>query len=75
VYVFCLLHHTDKATVDPLDVSQWTFLVLPTRAIDVRLGSRQSLSLRQLKDLMPSEAQWGGIASAIGEALARNDAA
>jgi hypothetical protein len=75
VYVFCLLHHTDKATVDPLDVTQWTFFVLSTQAINKRLGSRQSVTLRQLKDLEPLEAQWGAIASAIGEALARNDAA
>jgi len=23
VYVFCLLHHQDKATVEPLDMNQW----------------------------------------------------
>jgi hypothetical protein len=75
VYVFCLLHHTDKATVDPLDVTQWTFFVLSTLAINKRLGPRQSVTLRQLKALGPLEAQWGAIAPAIGEALARNDAA
>ena len=28
VYVFCLLHHRNKATLDPRDVNQWTFFVL-----------------------------------------------
>jgi hypothetical protein len=28
VYVFCLLAHADKATLDPLDLSQWEFYVL-----------------------------------------------
>jgi hypothetical protein len=32
VYVFALLAHTDKATVDPLDVSQWRFYILPVGA-------------------------------------------
>ncbi len=74
-YVFCLLHHQNKATVDPLDVSQWTFYVLSTRIIDLRLGSRRTLKLKQLKDLVPCEAQWGRIGPAVREALVRKDAA
>ncbi|MEC4572858.1 hypothetical protein [Streptomyces virginiae] len=35
VYVFCLLEHLDKPTLDPLDLSQWAFHVLPTRVLDV----------------------------------------
>lgn len=30
MYVFCLLHHQDKNTIDALDLSQWTFYVLKT---------------------------------------------
>src|SRR5579883_2719990 len=30
LYVFALLAHQDKATLDPMDVSQWVFFVLPT---------------------------------------------
>jgi hypothetical protein len=74
-YVFCLLHHQDKATVDPLNVSQWTFYALPTRLLDTSFGSRQVLKLPQLKELAPPETRWGGIGHAIREALARKDAA
>ncbi|MEU8567081.1 hypothetical protein AB0C51_01770 [Streptomyces pathocidini] len=34
VYVFCLLHHQNKQTLDALDLDQWTFYVLPTRVLD-----------------------------------------
>lgn len=34
VYVFALLLHRDKRSVDPLDMAQWMFYVLPTAALD-----------------------------------------
>lgn len=37
VYVFCLLAHMDKATVDPLDLRQWRFFVVPTAMLDREL--------------------------------------
>ena len=51
VYVFALLHHTDKSTVDPLDVSQWTFYVLPTSTLDARTRSQHSITFRTLEKL------------------------
>ena len=33
-YVFALLHHQDKATLDSLKLEQWTFYVVPTRILD-----------------------------------------
>jgi hypothetical protein len=49
VYVFCLLHHEDRKTIDPMDVAQWTFFVLPTYVIDRDFPKQQSLSLGKLK--------------------------
>ncbi|MCX2678825.1 hypothetical protein OOZ15_02625 [Galbibacter sp. EGI 63066] len=33
-YVFCLLHHKDKSTVDPTKLEQWTFYVLQTHILN-----------------------------------------
>ena len=33
-YVFCILHHKDKSTVDPTQLNQWSFYVLPTRILN-----------------------------------------
>ncbi|MET7639549.1 hypothetical protein [Streptomyces sp. NPDC005438] len=38
VYVFCLLHHEEKQNLDPLDLSQWTFL----RAVHSSAGRTMS---------------------------------
>ena len=49
LYVFCLLAHVDKETVNPMDVSQWGFYDLRTDTIERDLGDAQSISLRNLR--------------------------
>lgn len=51
VYVFALLAHNDQATIDPLNVSQWQFFVLPTATLDARTRSQHSITLPTLKKL------------------------
>jgi hypothetical protein len=48
VYVFALLAHSDQATIDPLNVSQWHFFVLPTVVLDSRTRSQHSITLPTL---------------------------
>jgi len=54
VYVFALLAHTDQRTLDPLDVSQWEFYVLPTVTLDQRERSQHSITLPSLRKLTSS---------------------
>ena len=51
LYVFALLAHKDHHTIDPLDLDQWTFYVLPTAQLEERKGSQSSLSLSALTEL------------------------
>lgn len=51
VYVFALLAHVDKSTVDPLDLAQWIFFVLPTTMISARTRSQHSITLKTLEGL------------------------
>ncbi len=51
VYVFCLLANRDRDTINPLDLSQWKFYILPTTVIDSRLGDQKSVGISRLKDL------------------------
>ena len=68
VYVFCLLHHQDKATVDPLDLSQWKFFVLSTETLNERLPAQKSLSLASLLRLKPEECEFSNLRRAIESA-------
>lgn len=51
VYVFALLVHTHKATIDPLNLDQWRFYVLPTTVLDARKRSQHSITLKSLEGL------------------------
>ena len=51
VYVFALLAHKDKATIDPLNIEQWCFYVLPTSVLGSRTRSQHSSTLKSLKNL------------------------
>lgn len=68
VYVFCLLHHRSKSTLNPLDIGQWSFFVLSTAVLDDRLGEQKSLGLGTLRDLGASEVSFSGIADAVRRA-------
>jgi len=49
VYVFCLLAHTDQATLNPLDLGQWEFYIVPIAWLNKRLPSQKSVPLPFLK--------------------------
>mgnify|MGYP007088547187 CR=1 FL=1 len=48
VYVFCLLDHKDQDTVDPLNLDQWRFFILPTSKLNEELPDQKGLSLIRL---------------------------
>jgi hypothetical protein len=48
IYVFALLAHREKETIDPLNLDQWEFYVLPTSALDDFTGCRHSITLKTL---------------------------
>ncbi|MFJ6568794.1 hypothetical protein ACIQNU_15340 [Streptomyces sp. NPDC091292] len=65
VYAFCLLHHQDKQTLDPLDLDQWTFYVLPTGVLDERCPSQKTIRLSSLKRLSPLKTDFAGLQKAV----------
>jgi hypothetical protein len=69
VYVFALLACMDKPSIDPLNLDQWEFYVLSTRAINERTRSQHSITQNSLKRLNAGlisydELRWGVIAAA-----------
>ncbi len=51
VYVFAVLAHQDKNTIDPLNVEQWKFYVVPTATLDARTRSQYGITLPTLEGL------------------------
>lgn len=71
VYVFALLNHKDKATVDPLNVDQWEFYILPTATLNAHLPHQKQISLGTLLRLNPMKARFGEIAGVLASIRAK----
>jgi hypothetical protein len=67
VYVFALLDHRDKSTVDPLNVDQWCFFVVPTRVLDARTRSQHSITVASVKTVA-SPVSYSVLAAAVSAA-------
>jgi hypothetical protein len=70
VYVFCLLAERDPEKVDPLDTSQWEFLVLPSAVLDAEVPTQRTIGLSSLRRLGAVEVELGGLAGEIRSAAA-----
>jgi hypothetical protein len=51
LYVFCLLKHQEKPTLNPLDLDQWEFYVVPRTVLDQHCGPQKSITLKRLLKL------------------------
>lgn len=72
VYVFALLMHEDQETIDPLNIDQWHFYVLPTAKLDQRERSQHSITLRTLKNLSGGEVTYEGLREKVQSAYAEH---
>ncbi len=68
MYVFCVLAHLDDQTIDPLELTQWKFYILPTSTLDSSLGNQKTVSLSRLKGLGAVALGYDQIRNAILEA-------
>lgn len=73
VYVFALLKHKDKRTLDPLNLDQWAFYVLPTCVLNARLRSQDSITLPSLTgECKAPEVSFDNLAEAVRRAADEN---
>jgi hypothetical protein len=70
VYVFAVLAHRDKASVNPLDVGQWEFYVVATQILNDAARRQQSLSLSALKRMGAAPVSYRQLAGAVEDAAA-----
>ena len=66
-YIFCLLHHQDKSTIDPLDMDQWTFYVLSSQVLNEEKKDQKTISLGALLKLQPVGCKFGEIQAVLEE--------
>ena len=54
VYVFCVLKHKDKKTVDPLNLNQWEFYVISTKKLNELHPNKDKIQLSSIKQMSDS---------------------
>ena len=65
VYVFCLLAHKDKSTVDPLNLSQWEFYILDTAVLNEKIPLQKKITLSSLLTLNPIKVDYDGLSEQL----------
>lgn len=51
IYVFCLLHHLDQDTIDPMNLDQWTFYLIPTEILNRTLPKQKSIKISTIETI------------------------
>ncbi len=74
VYVFALLAHQVQSTLDPFDLRQWEFYVVPTVTLDRRTRSQHSITLNSLQALHGSAVSFHCLGDAIAHAAHKHRA-
>lgn len=72
VYIFCLLDHKEKASLNPLNLDQWKFYVLPTTRVDQWDRTAKSIGLSTLLMLEPRVVTYEHLADCIKQLAAEN---
>jgi len=67
VYIFCVLSHQDKHTIDPLDLSQWDFYILETVILNEQVEMQKTITLSSLLRLNPVKVKYDGLKNAINK--------
>jgi len=65
IYVFCVLSHQDKQTIDSLNLSQWDFYVLETDVLNERVKEQKTITLSSLLRLNPAKVKYDELANVI----------
>ena len=68
MYVFCVLAHLNDQTINPLELTQWEFYILPTSTLDSSLGDQKTVSLSRLKEIGAVALGYDQIRNAVLEA-------
>ena len=65
IYVFCVLSHKEKDSLDPLNLDQWEFYILRASVLDKKFLTQKTIGLASLLKLNPCIAKYEEIAGCI----------
>ena len=72
VYIFCVLSHKDKDTVNPLNLNQWDFYLLETTILNEKATTQKTITLSSLLKLNPIKTDYNGLKENIQKLERKN---
>ena len=69
IYVFCVLKHVEQKSLNPLDISQWDFYILPTRVLNEKAGKQKTVTLSSLLKLGAARCEYEKLSERIIQVL------
>ncbi len=58
VYIFCMLNHKDQDTINPLNLNQWDFYIIPTEKLNEWKKNQKTITLSSLLELKPIQSNY-----------------
>jgi hypothetical protein len=71
VYVFCVLAEKNQPRVDPLNLDQWEFYVVPTKILNEKFSDQKTISLKGLIDMGAKKLKYGELREEIQKVAGR----
>lgn len=65
VFVFCVHDCKEPSAIDPLDIAQWKFYVVPTAAIDAEMEDKRTITMPKLIEIGAQETPYSGLKEAV----------
>lgn len=65
IYVFCVLAHLGPSPLNPLDLNQWDFYVLPTSVLNENCETQKTIGLKRLESLGAKPIKYAELAASI----------
>ncbi len=65
VYIFCVLKTRDQDKINPLDLDQWDFYILPTSVLNDKIPDQKTITLSSLLSLKPCKTDFVGLRKVI----------
>ena len=72
IYVFCVHKHTEQETLNPLNLSQWDFYLLPTCVLNEKFGNQKTATLSALKKAGAEICEYSKLKTRISELVLSN---
>ena len=65
LYIFCVLGCSDSWDVDPFELCQWAFYILPTSQLELKVPKQKTISLARLEKLGAAKCNYSQIGNEV----------